>query len=413
MSWHDEKAVAGELVSLAEVKDARERLEGVAVRTPLEPSRALSDRLGGAALVKCENLQRTGSFKIRGAYNRVSRLTAAEREAGVVAASAGNHAQGVALAASLAGIDSVVFMPEAAALPKVDATKRYGAEVRLVGKDFGAAAAAALEHARASGSVFVHPFDHRHIIAGQGTVGSEIVEQADDTGTVVVPMGGGGLISGVAVALRALTGSVRIVGVQAEGASSFRPSLATGEVVTLEHMSTIADGIAANSPAELTLAHVAALVDEVVSVSDEAIAEALVFAAERMKMVLEPAGAAGLAAALESACEMVPPIVVVLSGGNVDPLLLLRVIRFGLSAAGRYFAFHTRLADRPGELHRLTGCIADMGANIVGIEHRREGVSIDLGDVDVTLQLETRGTAHIEELTQRLGDLGFAVLPLH
>ncbi len=400
-------------MSLAEVKDARERLEGVAVRTPLEPSRALAERIGGSAFVKCENLQRTGSFKIRGAYNRVSRLTAKEREAGVVAASAGNHAQGVALAASLAGIDSVVFMPEAAALPKVDATRRYGAQVRLAGKDFGAAAVAANAYAADVGAVFVHPFDHRHVIAGQGTVGSEIVEQADDIGTVVVPIGGGGLISGVAVALRALTGSTRIVGVQAEGASSFRPSLEAGAIVTLDHMSTIADGIAANSPAELTLEHVAKLVDEVVSVSDEAIAEALVFAAERMKLVLEPAGAAGLAAALEGACEMVPPVVVVLSGGNVDPLLLLRVIRFGLSAAGRYFAFHTRLADRPGELHRLTGCIADMGANIVGIEHRREGVSIDLGDVDVTLQLETRGTAHIEELTHRLGELGFAVLPLH
>jgi threonine dehydratase len=405
--------VSERLVSLAEVKDARERLEGVAVRTPLEPSRALAERIGGSAFVKCENLQRTGSFKIRGAYNRVSRLTAKEREAGVVAASAGNHAQGVALAASLAGIDSVVFMPEAAALPKVDATRRYGAQVRLAGKDFGAAAVAANAYAADVGAVFVHPFDHRHVIAGQGTVGSEIVEQADDIGTVVVPIGGGGLISGVAVALRALTGSTRIVGVQAEGASSFRPSLEAGAIVTLDHMSTIADGIAANSPAELTLEHVAKLVDEVVSVSDEAIAEALVFAAERMKLVLEPAGAAGLAAALEGACEMVPPVVVVLSGGNVDPLLLLRVIRFGLSAAGRYFAFHTRLADRPGELHRLTGCIADMGANIVGIEHRREGVSIDLGDVDVTLQLETRGTAHIEELTHRLGELGFAVLPLH
>ena len=400
-------------MSLAEVKDARERLEGVAVRTPLEPSRALAERIGGSAFLKCENLQRTGSFKIRGAYNRVSRLTAKEREAGVVAASAGNHAQGVALAASLAGIDSVVFMPEAAALPKVDATRRYGAQVRLAGKDFGAAAAAANAYAADVGAAFVHPFDHRHVVAGQGTVGSEIVEQADEIGTVVVPIGGGGLISGVAVALRALTGSTRIVGVQAEGASSFRPSLDAGAIVTLDHMATIADGIAANSPAELTLEHVAKLVDEVVSVSDEAIAEALVFAAERMKLVLEPAGAAGLAAALEGACEMVPPVVVVLSGGNVDPLLLLRVIRFGLSAAGRYFAFHTRLADRPGELHRLTGCIADMGANIVGIEHRREGVSIDLGDVDVTLQLETRGTAHIEDLTHRLGELGFAVLPLH
>jgi threonine dehydratase len=402
-----------ELVSLAEVEAARKRLEGVAVLTPLDRSRALSGHVGGTVWLKCETLQRTGSFKIRGAFNRISRLTDAERAAGVVTASAGNHAQGVALAASLSGTSSVVFMPEGAALPKVEATTRYGAEVRLVGADFGAAASAAREHARALGAVFVHPFDHRDVIAGQGTLAAEIAEQTDAIGTVVVPVGGGGLISGIAVALRGLTTGVRIVGVEAAGAAAFPESLRAGAPVSLSHMATIADGIAANAPSELTLRHVSELVDEVVSVTDEAIAEALVFAAERMKLVLEPAGAAGIAAVLQRTTKLVPPVVVVLSGGNIDPLLLLRVVRFGLGAAGRYFAFRTRLVDRPGELHRLTGCIAALGANIVGIEHRREGVSVELGDVEVTLQLETRGGGHIDDIKGRLAEEGYVVEPLN
>ena len=379
------------------------------MRTPLDRSRALSDRAGGDAFVKCENLQRTGSFKTRGAYNRISRLTDEERARGVVAASAGNHAQGVALAATLSGISSTVFMPEAAPLPKVEATKRYGARVVLTGRDFGDAVVAAREHADSRGSVFVHPFEHPHIIAGQGTVGCEIVEQADEIGTIVVPVGGGGLISGIASAVRGLRGSLRIVGVQALGAASFPASLEADKPVHLERMSTIADGIAANCPGELTLAHVQELVDDVVCVSDEAIAEALVFSAERMKLVLEPAGAAGVAAVLENLGDLVPPVVVVLSGGNIDPLLLLRVIRFGMSASGRYFAFHTRIADRPGSLHRLLGCIADLGANVVGIEHHREGVRVDLGDVDVTLQVETKGPEHIGGLVERLSSEGYAI----
>jgi threonine dehydratase len=396
------------LVSLAEVQDARQRLEGVAVRTPLDRSRALSERIGGEVFIKCENLQRTGSFKTRGAYNRISRLSEEDRACGVVAASAGNHAQGVALAASLSGTSSTVFMPEAAALPKVEATKRYGADVILAGKDFGAAVAAARDHAERCGAVFVHPYEHPHIIAGQGTAGLEIVEQTDEVGTVVVPVGGGGLIAGIATAVRALVPSVRVVGVQAAGAASYPRSLAEGKPVPLEEIATIADGIATNCPGELVFAHVQERVDDIVCVSDEAIAEALVFSAERMKLVLEPAGAAGVAAVLANLGDLVPPIVVVLSGGNIDPLLLQRVIRFGLSAAGRYFAFHTRIADRPGELHRLLGCIAGLGANIVGVEHHREGVRVDLGDVDVTLQIETRGPAHIEELMATLLREGYA-----
>ncbi|HET7482510.1 MAG TPA: threonine ammonia-lyase [Actinomycetota bacterium] len=395
------------LVGLAEIEAARQRLQGVAVTTPLDRSRALSSHVGGEVLIKCENLQRTGSFKIRGAYNRIIRLDQEERAAGVVAASAGNHAQGVALAASLAGAPSRVFMPAAASLPKVEATKRYGAEVVLTGSDFGEAFAAATEFAEESGSTFVHPFDHPDIIAGQGTAGCEIFEQFPDVESVVVPIGGGGLISGVAAALKNLKPSISVIGVQAEGAASYPPSLERGAPVTLEKMSTIADGIAANSPGELTFAHVRDLVDEVVVVSDEAIAEALVFVAERMKLVLEPAGAAGVAALTSDAVTPRCPTVVLLSGGNIDPLLLLRVIRFGLSASGRYYAFHTRIPDRPGELHRLLGLIAEAAANVVGIEHHREGVVVELGQVEVALQVETRGPGHIDELKAALTSRGY------
>lgn len=327
----------------------------------------------------------------------------------MVAASAGNHAQGVALAATLSGISSTVFMPAGASLPKIEATKRYGAEVQLVGKDFGEAYAASSEFAATCDAVFVHPFDHADVIAGQGTVGCEISEQMDDIGTVVVPMGGGGLISGVAAALRSLRTGVRMVGVQAAGAASFPPSLERGAPVELRQVSTIADGIAANAPGQLTFAHVQAYVDEVVTVTDEALAEALLFSAERMKLVLEPAGAAGVAAVLQNLGGLEPPVVVLLSGGNIDPLLLLRVIRFGLGASGRYLALRTRLSDRPGELHRLLGLIAQAGANVVGVEHHREGLGLHVGEVDVALQVETKGPDHIEALVRGLATSGYII----
>ncbi len=397
------------LVGLAEIEDARRRLEGVAVRTPLDRSRALSEHVGGPVFIKCENLQRTGSFKIRGAYNRISRLSAEQCSAGVVAASAGNHAQGVALAAALSGTPATVFMPSAASLPKVEATRRYGAEVVLTGKDFGAALTAATQRAEETGAVFVHPFDHPHVIAGQGTIGCEISEQLPEVRTVVIPVGGGGLMAGAAAALKALNPSIRLIGVQAAGAAAFPPSLAAGHPVSLHTMSTIADGIAANQPGDLTLAHISRLVDEVVTVSDEAIAEALVFTAERMKLVLEPAGAAGVAAVLQDAVQLQPPVAVVLSGGNIDPLLLLGVIRFGMSVSGRYFAFQTKIADSPGELARLLGLIADLGGNVVGVEHHREGVAMHVGEVAVAFQLETKGQPHIAEISQRLQAEGYPV----
>jgi threonine dehydratase len=400
-----------QIVSLDEIRDAQQRLRDVAVPTPLDLSRALSDICGGPVYVKCENLQRTGSFKIRGAYNRISRLTDEERKAGVVA-SAGNHAQGVALAASISDTRSTVFMPESASLPKIEATRRYGAEVILVGKDFGEAYAASRKFAEEKGAVFVHPYDHPHVIAGQGTIGLEIYEQLASAGTVVVPIGGGGLISGIAAALKALRPEIRVVGVQAVGAASTALSLDKGEIVTLDSVATIADGIAAMAPGPLTFAHIRELVDEVVTVTDDSIAQALVMCAERMKLVLEPSGAAGVAATTEGKGHLVPPIVVVLSGGNIDPLLLLRVIRFGLSVAGRFFAFRTRIVDRPGELFRLLGLVAESHANIVGVEHHREGMNVHMEEVELMLQVETKGPEHIEELNDALTAHGYVIEPL-
>jgi threonine dehydratase len=407
--WHDEVVKTAGLVTLAEIEEAKHRLRGIAVPTPLETSRALSQRCEGAVFVKCENLQRTGSFKIRGAYNRLSLLDDATRSRGVVAASAGNHAQGVALAASMLGIASTVFMPEAAAIPKVEATRRYGAEIALTGDNLADAVVAAKEFAAESGAEFIPPYDHPLVIAGQGTIGLEISERLGRVGTVVVPIGGGGLISGIATALKSVDEEVRVVGVQAAGAASIPACLDAQRVVEVSHLSTIADGIAVKSPSELTLSHIQSLVDEVVVVNDEAIAQAVVFTAERMKMVLEPSGAAGVAAVLGGLSELVPPVVVVLSGGNIDPLLLLRIIRFGMSASGRYFAFHTRISDRPGALHALLGLIADRGANIVGVQHHREGVGVHLEEVDVALQLETKGADHINELVSSLTEGGYVV----
>jgi threonine dehydratase len=401
--------MAVRLVSLDDVRAARALLTGVSVETPVQGSRPLSAAVGGDVHFKCENLQRTGSFKIRGAYVRIARLTDAERANGVVAASAGNHAQGVALAATLLGARSVVFMPEGAPIPKVEATKAYGAEVRLAGTSVQDALTAASAYAEECGSVFIHPFDHADLIAGQGTVGLEILEQVPDVRTVVVCTGGGGLVSGVAAAVKGARPDVRVVAVQAEGAASFPPSLAVGRPQELAHVTTIADGIAVAAPGALTLAHVEALVDDVVTVSDESLSRALLLCLERAKLLVEPAGVASVAAILDAPTSFEPPVVAVLSGGNVDPLLLLRVIRHGLIAAGRYLSFRLRVPDRPGELAKLLGILAESGANVLDVEHLRTGPRLQLDEVEVFLQLETRGPDHCEDV---LGCLRRAGYPL-
>ncbi len=387
-----------DLISLDDIHSARRRLEGVAQMTPVETSRAMSDLAGVQTLLKCEHLQRTGSFKIRGAYNRIAQLTAEERAAGVVCASAGNHAQGVALSATLLDVHSTVFMPAAAPLPKVEATRSYGGEVILTGETFDDAYEASQKWATENDAVFVHPFDHPDVIAGQGTLGLEILEQVPDVESVVVPMGGGGLISGVAAALKATKPDVRIIGVEAAGAASFPASLAAGEPVGLGSVSTIADGIAVKTPGELTLAHVAAYVDEIVTVTEEELARAVLLLVERAKQVVEPSGAAGLAAVLAGHGLYTEPVVVLLCGGNVDPLLLMRIIQSGMFEEGRYLMLRTRVLDRPGELAALMSVLAEAGANIIAVDHHRLATRLGVQEVEVALEIETRGPQHIREV---------------
>jgi threonine dehydratase len=405
---------AARLVRLDEIEAAQRLVAPVVRRTPVLGTEHLSRLAGRPLLLKAEHLQRTGSFKIRGAYHRICRLTDAERAAGVVAASAGNHAQGVALAASLLDVPATIFMPATAPLPKVEATRGYGAEVRLGGAVFDDALEAALEHAGRTGAVFVSPFDDPDVIAGQGTLGLELAEQAPDAGTFVLSVGGGGLISGVAAALKALRPGCRVVGVEAEGAASMTAALAAGHPVTLPRLDTMADGIANKRVSDLTLAHVSALVDDVVTVGEEDISRALLVLLERAKTMVEPAGAAPLAAALGGRLPAGSgePTCLVLSGGNVDPTLLMRVIRHGLTAAGRYLLLRVALHDRPGELHRLTGALADLGLNVVDVEHHRSGVDLPVDQVEVHLTLETRDPSHRAEVLRAVEEAGFRVAPL-
>ena len=395
-----------QLVTLADVKDAVERVEGVIRATRVDRSDTLSRLAGRSILLKPEHLQRTGSFKIRGAYNLISRLP---RGVEVVAGSAGNHAQGVALAAALTGRRSTIFMPVTAPLPKVEATRSYGADVRLEGHLVDDCVALAKDHAEETSAVFVPPFDHPQVIAGQGTVGFELAEDAPEAGVVVVPVGGGGLISGIAVALAGLRPDVRVVGVQAAGAPGVRASLDAGRVVWPDDVSTLADGIAVKAPSELTLAHIQAYVADVVTVTEEEISQAVLLLLERAKAVVEPAGAAALAAILAGKVEGDEAAVAVLSGGNVDPLLLTKLIDHGLSAAGRYLILRIVLDDRPGALASVTDAVARMGLNVVEVEHHRSGAAIGVDEVEVLLTLETRDPGHRDEVVTALRDEGYRV----
>jgi threonine dehydratase len=396
-----------DLVTLADVLSARDLLAGVTRVTPMERSRALAVRVGGPVLLKCENLQRTGSFKIRGAYTRIARLPPDERARGVVAASAGNHAQGVALAASSLGIVATVFMPTGAALPKVAATRGYGATVVLEGDTVDDSLVAAQRFADETGAVFIHPFDHPDVVAGQGTVGLEILEQCPDVRTVLVSTGGGGLLAGIAAAVKGLRPDVRVIGVQAARAAAFPPSLAAGHPVALGAMSTIADGIAVGRPGGVTFRHVAELVDDVVTVSEEDISGALLHLLERAKLVVEPAGAVGVAALLAGSVRLEAPVATVLSGGNIDPLLLLRLIEHGLSAARRYLSFTVTFVDRPGSLAAMLALVAAQGANVLDVSHARTNPSLHLGEVDVALSVETKGAEHSDRLVEALRAAGY------
>ena len=399
-------------MTASDIASAEELLEPVMRRTPVVASRILSDLTGHEVRLKCENLQRTGSFKPRGAYNRIARLDAEQRARGVVAASAGNHAQGVAWAASQVGIDSTVFMPVGVSLPKLVATKAYGATVHLVGNTVDEALKSAKEFAERTGATLIHPFDHLDIVAGQATLGTELLQQMPDVGTIVIPTGGGGLLAGVAAAVKLTKPDIRIVGVQAEGAAAWPASLKAGHPIALASMSTMADGIAIGLPGSVPFDHVQGWVDDVVTVSEDALSRALVLCIERAKLIVEPAGAAAVAALMTHSAEelgLTGSVCAILSGGNIDPLLLTHVITHGLRAGGRYLAVRVTISDKPGGLTGVLGVVRDAGASVVDVVHSRTGGRLGLEEVDVMLTVETRGPDHRGSVLDALGAAGYAV----
>jgi threonine dehydratase len=387
--------------TLPDIEAARTRLDGVARVTPVYRSETLSRLAGREVHLKAENLQRTGSFKVRGAYNRISALTPEERAVGVVAASAGNHGQAVAWAALEVGSHARIYMPQDAPMAKVDATRHYGAEVVLGGDAIEDCLADASRYVEKHGATFVHPFEDPVIIAGQGTIGLELVDQVPEIETALIPIGGGGLASGIALALRAVKPGVRIIGVQAAG------TLPDGSGFT------IADGIAVKDPGELTMSILDTVLDDMISVTDEEISQAIVLLLERTKLVVEGAGAVGVAALLAGKVGGTGCVVPVLSGGNIDATLLISVMRHGLAIAGRYLVVRSRVPDRPGELAKLLQLLAEERVNVVEVEHQRETAGLPVGYTGVELTLVTRDSAHCDEILTTMQRLGYPAEPLN
>lgn len=396
--------------TLKDFEAAEANVLAIAKKTPLLDSFYLSDLIGGQVFLKAENLQRTGAYKLRGAYNRMSKLTAQERKRGVVAASAGNHAQGVALAASKLGIKATIFMPIGASLPKVQATKGYGAEVVLTGATFAECLKAAQEFSQKKNSVFIPPFDHIDVVIGQGTVGLEIMQELPDVDNIVVAIGGGGLAAGVAVAAKlsakANGRKVKVYGVQSEHAAPYVPSMKSGKLTEVVTTPTIADGIAVSKPGRIPFELIKKHLDKVVTVSENEIAKAILVLLERSKQVVEPAGAVGVAALIAGKLKLKGKTVVILSGGNMDPLLLQRVVRHGLAAAERYTTISVMLPDRPGQLALTAEVIAKANANVVEVLHTRHGLGLKISEVELNLSVETSGHEHTLEVLKALKHAG-------
>jgi threonine dehydratase len=378
--------------TLADVETARGRIAGHGRATPVYGSETLSRRAGRKVWLKAENLQRTGSFKVRGAVNKLSTLGEAERAAGVIAASAGNHGQAVAWAARELGIDATIFMPQDAPMAKVEATHNYGADAVLVGAGFDEAVLEAKKRVNETGATFVHAFEDEQVIAGQGTIGLELVEQLPDVDTFVIPVGGGGLAAGITIALRALRARVRVVGVQAG-----------------KHGHTIADGIAVKYPGDLTMSILAENLDDMVHVDDDEISEAITMLLERAKLVVEGAGAVGVAALLTGKAGGAGSACAILSGGNIDATLLVSVMRHGLTLGGRYLVARTRIDDRPGELIKLLELVAAERGNVVSVEHHREGMAVDVTQTEVELTVITRNEDHCGALCAAMEAHGYRV----
>ena len=397
--------------SLADFEGARSIVSRVAEVTPMETARFLSDILGSPVLLKCENLQRTGSYKIRGAYNRLARLSDEEKARGVVAASAGNHAQGVAFAARELGIKATIFMPVGVPQPKLAATRGYGADIVLRGTTVEEPLRAAAEFSEKTGAVLIPPFDHIDVVTGQGTLGLEMLEQVADVDTFIVPIGGGGLISGVASVVKQRAAregrTVRVIGVQASNAAPYPISLQNGYITAVTTLPTIADGINVSKPGVLNFAMISEFVDEVITVDDDLIARALLLLLERAKLVVEPAGAVGVAAILAGLVTNAGKTVVVLSGGNIDPMMMERVISHGLAASERYLKLRIPLPDRPGQLARTAALVAEANANVVEVLHTRHSDGMQISQVVLELHIETRGPEHAQEVLTRLRDEGY------
>ncbi|MGO1769748.1 MAG: threonine ammonia-lyase [Microbacterium sp.] len=406
-----EQTAAARIPSLAEIEDAARSLAGVIEHTPTQNSLHFTEVLGAPVSLKLENLQRTGSFKVRGATYRLSRLTEEERSRGVVAASAGNHAQGVALAAQELGIPATIYMPLGVPVPKLLATRGYGAEVVLQGETVTEPLRLAAEHAERTGAVLIHPFDHRDIVVGQGTLGLEVMDDVPDVETILVGIGGGGLIAGVAAAAKARAAaegrSVRIIGVQAENAAAMPLSLEAGRPVEITTRPTIADGIHVARPGDIPFDAIRAHVDEVVTVSDDDIARAVLALLERAKVVVEPAGAVGVAAILAGKVHAHGKTVAICSGGNIDPLLMQRIVSRGLAASGRYMTVRIPLPDRPGQLVMVSQVIAGAGGNVIEVLHTRHGQGLQITDVNLQVSVELRGAEHRDLVLQALHDAGF------
>ena len=395
-------------VTLGMILEARERLKGVAQRTGLVQFKALSDE-NSQIYLKTEDLQNTGSFKVRGAYIKIASLSAQEREAGVIASSAGNHAQGVALAARSFGVPATIVMPAGAPLSKVMATRELGANVVLHGKVYDDAYEHARQLQKETGATFIHPFDDPMVIAGQGTIGLEIMDDLPDVNTIVVPVGGGGLASGVAAAVKMLHPNVRIVGVQASGAAGMKASLDAGHVVALDSAKTIADGIAVKQPGSLTFDICRQYVDEVVTVDDDEIAQAILFLMERGKMVAEGAGAAPVAAIMNRKFDVSGKVAAVISGGNIDVTMISRIIEKGLLRAGRVSKLRILMQDRPGQLELVSHIIGKGGANVMAVHHDRTDVDLDIRDAILEITMETQDRAHARRIIEALREAGFSV----
>ena len=397
-----------EQLTLGMILEARERLKGVAQRTALVPFKALSSE-DSQVWLKTEDLQNTGSFKVRGAYIKIASLTPEERACGVIASSAGNHAQGVALAARAFSVKATIVMPETAPLSKVKATRELGAEVVLHGPVYDDAYAEACRIQQETGATFIHPFDDPMVIAGQGTIGLEIMDDLPDVNTVVVPIGGGGLASGVSAAIKMLHPQVRVIGVQAAGAAGMKASREAGHVVCLDSAKTIADGIAVKKPGELTFEVCQQYVDEIVTVDDDEIAQAILFLMEKGKMVAEGAGAAPVAAILCKKFDVRGKVAAVVSGGNIDVTMISRIIEKGLLRAGRVSKLRIVLQDRPGQLELVSHIIGSNGANVMAVHHDRTSVDLDIRDAILEITMETQDREHALRILKALRDAGFEV----